>query len=166
MTDVALIWDNVNQRADVAVVGNDLLLDQGLQTAVIISLATDRLAEPGDAIPDASGDPRGWWGDIPIDPGTSDSRRYPIGSRLWLLRRSKYTDAGAGLAIGYAQEALQWLIDDGVAARVDVAAARQAPPLGTLVLGITIVRNTASASGSSVWTMQWDVTAGLPVTGA
>lgn len=47
-----------------------------------------------------------------------------FGSRLHLLQRAKNTDQTMQLAIGYAKEALQWLIDTGKAIAVDVYAER------------------------------------------
>jgi len=57
----------------------------------------------------------GWWGD--------DDEDIPIGSRLWLLDRERLTQAVANTAKIYMQEALQWLISDGVASAVVVATA-------------------------------------------
>ena len=111
--DAALAWDPEFYAADVAVSGADLVREAGLRTAVIISLFTDRRAEPGD-IPDGE-DPRGWWGDALTD----DDR---IGSRLWLLGRSKQTADVPVLAEEYTREALEWFVEDGIADRVDASA--------------------------------------------
>lgn len=100
---------------DLSLSGADLAIEDGLQTAVIISLFTDRRAEDGDELPDGTTDRRGWWGDAYAQ---VDNDR--IGSKLWLLSRSKQTAETARLAQTYASEALQWLIDDGIADRVDV----------------------------------------------
>ena len=103
-----------NGRGDWVLIGAMLQTGDDLQTAVIISLFTDRVANPDDVIPDGSTDPRGWWGDT--DP------QHPIGSRLWLLDRSVQTQDVLNKTNEYTTEALQWLIDDGVAASVDVSA--------------------------------------------
>lgn len=91
--------------------GPSLASGHDLETAILISLFSDRLALPSDETPD--GDRRGWWGDSP---------QYPIGSRLWLLDRVKGPRDVPQRAHDYAAEALQWLIDDGVVARFDIAA--------------------------------------------
>lgn len=83
-----------------------------LATAILISLFTDRVANPDDVIPDGTSDPRGWWGDA--------GETTPIGSRLWLLTREKQTQETLQRAYDYIVEALQWLIDDGVVAKFDV----------------------------------------------
>lgn len=101
---------------DLALAGSDLATDAGLQTAVVISLFSDRRAEAGDTLP-AGGDRRGWWADA-----YAEIAGDRIGSRLWLLGRQKTLLAVAGRAEQYAREALQWLIDDGIARGVAATA--------------------------------------------
>jgi phage gp46-like protein len=139
-SDIALVWNNELMRADLAMSGPDLALDAGLQTAVTVSLLTDRQALPGDVLPDDNG-PRGWWGDA--------YDAYPIGSRLWLLRRSVLTQNTLNAAQDYAIEALQWLIDDGVVGSVSVAAT--AVTINRMNLAVTISQNGASATYDVVW---------------
>ncbi|HLO61388.1 MAG TPA: phage GP46 family protein [Azonexus sp.] len=94
-------------------------LAEPLVRAVIISLFTWRRANPDDELP---GDQRmGWWGDsFPTVPNDR------IGSRLWLLSRAKFSKNNSPVdrAREYAEEALAWLVEDGVVARVEVEAAR------------------------------------------
>lgn len=111
-TDIQVFWDPNNSRGDWQTLGPDLATGNDLQTAILISLFTDRQAAPDDVIPDGTGDPRGWWGD---SGGTT-----LIGSRLWLLRRAKQTTETLQRAYDYIAEALQWLIDDGVVASFDI----------------------------------------------
>ena len=75
----------------------------------------------------------GFWGDTYGDPGER------TGSRLWLLRRQKITDTVVERAREYAQEALTWLIDDGVADSVSVTAQRGG--LDRIDLLVTVTRN-------------------------
>jgi phage gp46-like protein len=128
MSDIGLTW-NV-YAADVTIAANDLAVDDGLETAVILSLFTDRRAEASDPLPDGHTDPRGWWGDA-FPPVDGDR----IGSRLWLLGREKEQPAVLMRAREYAVEALQWLIADKVAARVDVTTEFTRPGL----LGLQVV---------------------------
>ncbi|MFM0220017.1 phage GP46 family protein [Paraburkholderia caledonica] len=79
---------------------------------VLVSIFTDRTSNPDDVIPDGAGDPRGWRGDI--------GEEKPIGSRLRLLDRLTQTQEVLNNARDYINEALQWLIDDGVVASIDV----------------------------------------------
>ena len=108
MADLTIKWSEASDRGDLVQAGAALLTGLDLQTAILISLFSDRQAAPGDVIPDGSNDPRGWWGD------------NTIGSRLWLLSRSKQTQDTLQRAYDYIAESLQWLIDDGVVARFDV----------------------------------------------
>ncbi|MFP4891218.1 phage GP46 family protein [Paraburkholderia sp. EG304] len=133
MADVTTIWDIPDMRGDWAMAGPSLQSGDDLQTAVLISLFTDRLALPSDATPD--GDRRGWWGDDPL---------YPIGSRLWLLGRVKGPLDVPQRAQDYAQEALQWMIDDGVVASFDISAQWINPSR----LDLTVIAN--RADGTSV----------------
>jgi len=64
-----------------------------IETAITIALGTDALAHPDDVLPDPhSADRKGWWGDVDA---AEIWGGWPIGSRLWLLRRSKITDFGS-----------------------------------------------------------------------
>ena len=135
MLDIALVWDPDLQCADLAIVDGDLAVDQGLQTAVILSLFTDRLAAPDDALPTSDPNRRGWWGDDPAD---------PMGSRLWLLKRAKAIEETRQRAMEYCRESLAWMIEDGVAQKVTVSA--QWLGIDRLGLGIAIVRHVAGGA--------------------
>lgn len=106
--------------------------DDGLRTAVLLSLFLDRRAGAQDPLPDAgTPDRRGWVGDaLAAVPGDR------IGSRLWLLRREKQLPGVPPRAEIYAREALAWLLEDGIATAVDVAAAWQGR--GVLALAVRI----------------------------
>ncbi|MFV3379609.1 phage GP46 family protein [Pseudomonas sp. NY15354] len=79
--------------------------EKNLIRTVVISLFTWRRAGPDDPVDDE--ERYGWWGDS--FPKVADDR---IGSRLYLLRRVKLTDLTQRDAEFYANEALQWLVDD------------------------------------------------------
>jgi phage gp46-like protein len=102
---------------DLVMGAEDLELDNGLNTAILVSLFSDRRAEVGDELPDPGEGRRGWWGDELGEDGDK------IGSRLWLLTRRKQTPETRQLFLEYTREALQWLLDDGVAEDVSVDAA-------------------------------------------
>lgn len=99
----------------------ELLIENTLQSAVIISLLTDRRAETDDRLPvevrtenPIPADRRGWVGDA--------FGGHRIGSRLWLLKREKQTTETLRRAVFYVEEALQWLKDDGLVVSIDVTA--------------------------------------------
>ncbi len=119
---------------------------QPLVRAVVVSLFTWRRANPDDTLP---ADQRmGWWGDTfaPID-------NDRIGSRLWLLSRAKLLPETVNQAREYALEALQWLIDDGVASRIEVQAERQGPQ--TLALGVRIYKSDGTVPTDVRFTDVW-----------
>lgn len=103
-TDIKTVWEPDSLLGDWKTGGGGLVDGNDLETAILISLFTDRLARADDVID--GDDRRGWWGDT--------GSEYPIGSRLWLLRREKLTTKVALKAEDYANEALAWLRDDGV----------------------------------------------------
>lgn len=104
-----------------------------LDRAVIISLYTDARAGESDSLPGApyDTDRRGWWADAyAATPGDK------IGSRLWLLARSKQTQNTLNRAAEYALEALAWLERDGIAKSVAVVAENPRP--GWLVISADV----------------------------
>ena len=134
MSDINTSWNSEQSFGDWSMLGPSLLSGNDLETAVLISMFSDRVAQQGDFIPDGTNNPRGWWGD-----NKTDGTTQPIGSRLWLLSRSKSpTQQVLNQAISYGQQALQWLISDGVAAAVDVTAEWDANDF--LAMKVTIKR--------------------------
>ncbi|HJY23694.1 MAG TPA: phage GP46 family protein [Hanamia sp.] len=131
MGDIALIFQNGMQYADIEIDPPSLKVDQDLQTAVIISLFTNRLADKDQV--DEGQDRQGWWGD---SYATVNGSR--IGSRLWLLKRSKQLQSVANLARDYCYEALQWLIEDKIAESLTVRA--EIIAMYTLGIEVKIVR--------------------------
>jgi phage gp46-like protein len=119
-------WQIFNGDWQLATPG--LAVEDGLQSAVIISLFTDHLADPDDLLPSGD-DRRGWWGDT-----YADIAGDRIGSKLWLLSREKVLPAVLPRAEQYALDALQWLIDDGIAAGVLVTA----EIIGSDTLGLAV----------------------------
>ena len=134
MTDFAIAVQN--GIPDLVFADGDLVIDESLLPAILLSLMTDRLAEPNDVLPDGSTDHRGWWADAYLEGGDR------FGSRLWLLNRAKNVPDEVRRAREYAQEALAWLIEDGIAAEVNVTAS--VPKQGWLHLQIVITRRDGS----------------------
>lgn len=131
--DALLTW--AINHGDLSLVGDDLATDEGLNTAVILSLFCDARAAAGEVEPGT--DPRGWWGDT-FAAVAGDA----TGSKLWLLGREKQLPAVLQRAKGYAEDALAWLITDGVAASVNVTAEflPSMAPNYTIALGVEIAR--------------------------
>lgn len=106
MSDIKTVW-KIDAGSWVSETG-DLASGDDLDTAVLISLFTDQQARTDDTYD--GDDRRGWWGDLGAD--------YQIGSRLWLIYRQRLSRDIAEKAKNYAREALQWMIDDLIAADV------------------------------------------------
>lgn len=117
MVDIKLSYSDTLQGFDFGIESGDLERDGGIESAIAISLFTDQRATEDDPLPGAQDDRRGWWGDI-----AGNDRTDQIGSKLWLLGRSKNITKTVDDAKVYAEAALQWLLDDGVAAEIDVEA--------------------------------------------
>ena len=97
----------------------DICLDgtgDALESAVILSLFLDRRAQADDDLP-AGADPRGFWGDSYEDDQVT-------GSKLWLIQRAKITPERLRDIKAWTRQALQWLLDDGVASAVNVQVGR------------------------------------------
>lgn len=152
MADIATVWDRATGTGDWAfdppdvlvwvdetgasvvdedgdpigaqfIAGAGVLAGSDLKTAVLISLFTDRAADPDDIIPDGSNDPRGWWANP------------EMGSKLWLRERSKATAALPVLIKNDIEQALAWLVEDDVVAAIDVTTEYLTPTM----IGATIV---------------------------
>lgn len=115
MPDFRLDWTGRRLAGDLVRDGARFAEDGGLETAVLLSLFTDRRAGDDDELPDGSRDRRGYWGD-----GISEVEGDRYGSRLWLLRRAKLTNETVNRAREYVLEALEWMREDGVASEIRV----------------------------------------------
>lgn len=129
--DLALTYNPQLQVFDLSLTGADLAGDDTLASAVLTSLLCDRLAETYEI--SAGQDRRGWWADIYA------ASNHKTGSRLWLLEREKQLPSVVKRCQQYCEEALQWLIDDGMASGITVTAF--VPRAGWLVAMIKFVVN-------------------------
>lgn len=141
LADVRLVLGE--NGADLALEAGDLALEHGLRTAVVTSLFSDARAEDQDALPPEESSRRGFWADVAPD-------RY--GSLLWLLQREKVTKSTLERARQYARNALQWMVQEGIAERVEV----EATVLSTFTIGLTIRIHRGRARR---WSALWDGTA-------
>ncbi|MDU8357973.1 phage GP46 family protein [Pseudomonas syringae group sp. J309-1] len=107
--------------------------EASLLRSVVISLFTWRRAGPDDPVDDD--ELYGWWGDT--YPTVADDR---IGSRLWLLRRVRLNADTRRDAVFYAQEALQWLIDDEHIRQIDITTEQVG--INRLNLGVVLTLTT------------------------
>ena len=143
MTDLRTIFIDMDQGADLALETFALASDDGLETAVILSLFTDARARDDDTLPAGQTDRRGWWADA--FPAVAGDR---FGSRLWLLRRSKQLQESLIVAREYAEEALAWLVE----ARGAAAARRwlaEEPALRSLLSLLPLAAVLLSSTGTA-----------------
>jgi phage gp46-like protein len=110
-------------HCDMAIVNGDILFGDELESMVLVSLMTNARAtaeeyqqaqlvlveNPNNVIK-----LNGWWGD-----SYSSIQGNQIGSKLWTLARQKTTNDVRLLSEEYVKEALQYLIDDGIASTID-----------------------------------------------
>lgn len=139
MADIALAFADLG-GGDLILAGQDLARDDGLESAVLVSLFTDRRATPEQIRGgENKADLRGWWGDF--NPTVVGDQ---TGSLLWLLRREKQTGETLARAKEYVRQALAWMIEDKVASAVDVAAEYATTAAGVMLLAVDITRPAGS----------------------
>lgn len=147
---IRMIYDNTNQRGDLDRTGGQNFVDDlDLETAVLISILTERRVEEGDEFSDTTFYKGGWWGDASDDLGDN------IGSRMWLLRREKMTQANVNKARVYLEECLQWMLDDEVTDEIVVTTSRGSTPVD-LRFTIDISRPADTAQWTRTWEIQFD----------
>jgi Mu-like prophage protein gp46 len=135
--DAALTFLSGSFNADIRISKGDLVREEDLETAITLSLFSDRRAAADDPI-EKGESLRGWWGDT-----FAEVKNDKFGSKLWLLRREKQLQSVLDRAKQYAQESLQWLIDDRVASKVLVITEIVGEkPSGILGIRIEVTRPT------------------------
>jgi phage gp46-like protein len=99
-----------------------------LATAVMVALGTNSLADITDRLPDPDSTNReGWWGDFD---GDVIWNAWPIGTKLWLLRRSAIEPVESKFggtqawATNYIRDAIQPFIDNKIATRYEILSMR------------------------------------------
>ena len=132
--------------ADLVVDSGDLVRDEGLVTAVVVSLLSDGLAPALPDVPLLEQDRRGYWAEQAGD---------PYGSLLWTLKKD--TAAERARARELVASSLAWLTDQGIASSVEVETSRKAP--GSLQIDVVLVRGLARR-----WASLWDATAAQALT--
>lgn len=120
MSDIKTILIDMTQGAQWLLEDALLAEDDGMDTAITLSLFTDRKADADDKLPHGQTDRRGWWGDAYLA-ALVDGMADELGSRLWLLDGKK-TPENLVLAKEYAEESLAWMVTDEVASSITVTA--------------------------------------------
>lgn len=132
---IGLRWNNELGRAEMQLTPTGALAeDASLETVVLLSIFTDAPATAAEMLEARTSEQRGWW--AAADTIRGAERVY--GSKLWLLRRGKTTLATLRRAEKYCVEALDWLVDKKIAAKIEVLATRNT--FGVMGLDIRITR--------------------------
>jgi phage gp46-like protein len=115
MSDLKMIFDDDSLLYDLNTKNGDIEKDDGLKTATILSLLTDRIIFDPASLPSPD-DRRGYWGDT-FQNTTGDF----VGSQIWGLFRSKLSPTNTALLKERAADSLKWMITDGIASEVVVS---------------------------------------------
>ena len=119
MADLSFIYDKEKGFSDIGISGGDFLLGNDLETAICMSLFTDRRAKDEELAEIQTGiterqSRRGYWANA--------YRRFEQGSGLWLLSRAKRQEIVRVRAESDALKSLEWLKREGIAQDVAVSA--------------------------------------------
>ena len=118
-----IVWNGTSGDFAVATVPADggvggLVARNPYETAVLLLLFSDARIDPSDLRFEMHGDRRGWVGDgFDLDTANGEA---PLGSLLWVYRRSVLNDRTFADIQAEARRALQPLIGQGAAVRIDV----------------------------------------------
>ncbi len=137
MVDLALQYDSRFGAWDLVLDGADLAADEGLETAVVLSLFNNARAKADDSIPDGTTNRRGWWADNAEPKTRPTALQDRHGSRLWLLSREKQTSSVLTRVQEYAAEALAWMVEDAWVKSVKVTASFPATGWCVFVVDLT-----------------------------
>ena len=124
MQDI-LIRANSDGLYDFVIEGNEFASAGGFETAIPVSLFTDARAPA--ALVSEPQYWRGWIGNL-----LTAATMRQLGSILWVLDQSRITQERLNVARLAAQDAFQWMVDDGVALGVKIDVQRNS------VIGIIV----------------------------
>jgi phage gp46-like protein len=159
MMDILISYNNETGTGDFAIANGALAMDDTLDTAVLFSLFTDRQADPGDALPPGTTDRRGWSGDTAFQQSQTDSTPDLIGSKLWLRVNGLLTQATLNQMGQDVLQALQWMLEDGVAQSVTCVPAQTG--IGSAALPIVITQMVNGQPVTTTYDAIWNTTMGL-----
>jgi phage gp46-like protein len=128
ISDIALVVDDYG-NFDIDISDSGEVREYGFDTAIYVSLFTDARATAAQiALPQYR---RGWVGNI-----VSPVNGRQLGGMLWLIDQRRLNQSTLNAAIDYARKALAWIVDDGLAQKIDVTG--EIVPRQGVALDITI----------------------------
>lgn len=108
--DIRFVLDSLLGFGDVIPADRDVERDAGLETAITLTLGSDkRVDDTENKFPDDDNYHGGWCLDI-----LSEFPGDQIGWMGWLLRRSKATNSVVADCHEYLLDGFQWMLDDGI----------------------------------------------------
>ncbi len=113
-----------------------------------IAIFTDAEASVDIEPPDGTQNRRGFWAD------TYEEDEWSTGSLMWLLDRAALTQDQRNLAKDYAEQALQFMVDVGLAASVEVTV--EDNERNRVDLGVVIRQHDGSETATT-YTDLWEV---------
>lgn len=119
----------------------DILTEDQLDTAILVSLFTDKRADAGQ-VPQPHLR-RGWIGDL-------ETPTDLWGSHLWLFDQSRMTNEAAILIRDAAQAGLDWMIEGGIAPSISTRAVAKISGL-ELLIDITRPSGKSESFAVSLW---------------
>jgi len=134
MQDI-LIKSDDNGIYDLQIDGSDFSSSEGFETAIPTSYFSDSRA-PAVQVQEA-GNRRGWVGNI-----LSVDLERELGGLLWILDQARITENILNFAKSFAQDSLQWLLDDGEARIVQITVEREGVGEIRIFTNITTIDNT------------------------
>lgn len=111
MRDILL--EKIGDNYDISFEDGDFKSTEGLESAIIISLFTDKRASESEVSEPSLR--RGWVGNE-----LNEDSTYNIGSKLWLVSQARANQKSLNDSISFAKESLQWMIDDQIAKDITV----------------------------------------------
>jgi phage gp46-like protein len=157
--DILISYNNQTGTGDFAIVDGALATDDTLDTSVLVSLLTDRVADPGDTLPFGTTDRRGWWADTAFLQQQGDNPPDLIGSKLWLRVNGLLTQANLNQMGQDVLQSLQWMIEDGVAQSVTCQPVQTG--VGSAALPIVITRSVNGQPVTTAYDVVWNATFGI-----
>jgi phage gp46-like protein len=120
---------------DLVLEGPDFASAEGFETAIPVSYFTDARA-PESQVQEALRR-RGWVGNIL----TVDIERE-LGGLLWFLEQARNTQDTINFAKSYAENSLQWMLDDGIAKHITITVTKTSDREIRIFTDINITSNT------------------------
>lgn len=103
----------INGKFDIVIENGDFKNEPGFDTAVCVSLFSDARADVSQVVKQENR--RGWMGNL-----VSEAPERQFGSFLWLTEQRRLNQDTLNETLDYIRKSLNWIIEDGIATKIDV----------------------------------------------